>query len=110
MGARLQSDVSAGTAGKKGAALNSADDDRLAPIKAQGMLNAHLQVNAAAVGANPKGVVKRSQRDPGASPEIPGGQLSGHMFSDNPSRGNSPKRSAGSKTPPQNPAKPSVTA
>lgn len=98
--ARLQSDVSTGKAGKKGAEVQNTGNDVGAPLPAQMMpLQGHKQGNPASVVSTPKGASLAQRGGRGAPPAMPGDTpLTGHHFMDNPARGNSPKRGPGRKT------------
>jgi hypothetical protein len=114
MGARLQSDVSTGKAGKKGAALNAVGDNVGAPLPPAAMpLQGHKEFGPGQQARiAPDYTGRRKNVAPTGGPDLAviANPLAGHAFMPNDSEGNSPSRRAGSKTPPQNPGKPSVTA
>jgi hypothetical protein len=115
--ARLQSDVSTGKAGKKGAALNAVGDDVGPKPSVTPNNNQFQQSDFGAVNSNHKGrsLSQRGQR--GGGPTVAGGTpLTGHTQIDPTAVGaeapgatitsgnHNPKRSAGKKTAFTNPA------
>jgi|SRR5215211_1462467 len=103
MASRIHSEVSTGKAGKKGAALNAVGDEvgPMVPNMNDGLSQFQQGPGLDAVVSSPKGSSLSQRGGRGAPPQMPGGTpLEGFTFMANESRGNSPRRSAGSSTPP----------